>query len=335
MTTIASLLPQAVDIDRWRPAPHAMRALNRTAPPVYATTPDLAEHGPAHRVRIRARRVVDETVGETECLEQEQPGPVRGRVRATKATTPGSAPPSTAPCANQATARRVRRGPPTGSRRVGRMAPTGGFGDEHGPERLVALSDGVFAIAMTLLVLDISVPPDLGAAGFRHALGELPPKIAAYALSFLIIGAFWLDHRRALLGMRSVDLPFTAVTLAGLGVTAFVPFPTSLLSEYGSMPASIAIYAATIAAMDLTQIALVLLRARHPERDRTPLPPALARAWIIDLATTVVVFLVTIPLAWPLGGDAMWLWLVLIPLKGATGRSRTAASRKTPETDSR
>ncbi|MGR6998995.1 TMEM175 family protein [Yinghuangia aomiensis] len=136
----------------------------------------------------------------------------------------------------------------------------------------MALSDGVFAIAMTLLVLDISVPPGLDGQRFREALGDLPPKIAAYALSFLIIGAFWLDHRRAFLGLRRVDRAFTAVALTGLGLTAFLPFPTSLLSEYGGMSASVAIYAATIAAMDITQIMLVRLRMLRPRLDAVPLP---------------------------------------------------------------
>ncbi|WP_345675740.1 TMEM175 family protein [Yinghuangia aomiensis] len=208
------------------------------------------------------------------------------------------------------------------------MAESGGFGDEHGPGRLVALSDGVFAIAMTLLVLDISVPPGLDGQRFREALGDLPPKIAAYALSFLIIGAFWLDHRRAFLGLRRVDRVFTAVALTGLGLTAFLPFPTSLLSEYGGMSASVAIYAATIAAMDVTQIVLVRLRMLRSQLDSVPLPPPVARAWILDLAVTVVVFAVSIPLAWPWGGQAMWLWLLLLPLKAATGRARSAAARK-------
>ncbi|GCD97082.1 TMEM175 family protein [Embleya hyalina] len=215
------------------------------------------------------------------------------------------------------------------------MAQAGGFGDEHGPERLVALSDGVFAIAMTLLVLDISIPPDLGTAGFRHALGELPPKVAAYALSFLIIGAFWLDHRRVLLGMCSVDLRFTTLTLAGLGVTAFVPSRPHCCPNTAPCRHRSPSTPPPSRPWTSPRSPLVLLRARHPERDRTPLPPTLARAWILDLAITVVVFLVTIPLAWPLGADAMWIWLVLIPLKGATGRSRTASSLKTPETDGR
>lgn len=197
--------------------------------------------------------------------------------------------------------------------------------DEHTPERLVTLSDGVFAIAMTLLVLDISVPQGLNDAGFEQALDELPPKLSAYALSFLIIGFFWLDHGRALRGLRSADRGLIGVTLLGLGLIAFLPFPTSLLSEYGDKPVSVAIYAATISAMDVTQIGIILLRTRRPWLNEAPLPPALARAWILDLAASIAVFAVSIPLAWPLGGQAMWFWLLLIPLKSATGRRRAAA----------
>lgn len=213
------------------------------------------------------------------------------------------------------------------------VAPTRVRADQHGPERLVSLSDGVFSIAMTLLVLDISVPPGLNTAGFDEALGDLPQKIAAYGLSFVIIGAFWLDHGRVLRGLRAVDRPIIAVTLLGLGLIAFLPFPTSLLSEYGNEPLSVAVYAATIAAMDVTQIGLVLLRARRPWLNERPLRPELVRSWVTDMGATVAVFALSIPLAWPLGGDAMWLWLLMVPLKFATGRRHAAVVRATGEQD--
>ncbi|MGW0659892.1 TMEM175 family protein [Streptodolium elevatio] len=213
------------------------------------------------------------------------------------------------------------------------VAPTRVRADQHGPERLIALSDGVFSIAMTLLVLDISVPPGLSTADFDEALGDLPQKISAYALSFVIIGAFWLDHGRVLRGLRAVDRPIIAVTLLGLGFIAFLPFPTSLLSEYGNEPVSVAVYAATIAATDVTQIGLVLLRARRPWLNEHPIPPELVRSWITDTGATVAVFAVSIPLAWPLGGHAIWLWLLMIPVKFATGRRHAAVVRRVGEQD--
>ncbi|WP_436789567.1 TMEM175 family protein [Yinghuangia sp. YIM S10712] len=208
------------------------------------------------------------------------------------------------------------------------MAQQTGHGDQHRPDRLVALSDGVFAIAMTLLVLDISVPQGLDSAAYGEELGDLPPKLYAYALSFLIIGIFWLDHGRVLRGLRSVDRPLVAVTLLGLGLVALLPFPTSLISEYADEPASVAFYAANIAAMDLTQIGILVVRARRPWLNADPMPPALVGATVADLAASVVVFAASIPLAWLWGANAMLAWLLLVPLKTMTGRRRSAAVRE-------
>ncbi len=76
---------------------------------------------------------------------------------------------------------------------------------EGGPERLVALSDGVFAIAVTLLVLDIDVPPGLNDAGFHEALGDVLSNLGAYALSFAVLAGFWRDHRAIFHRVRLVD----------------------------------------------------------------------------------------------------------------------------------
>ncbi|MCF2532422.1 TMEM175 family protein [Yinghuangia soli] len=194
-----------------------------------------------------------------------------------------------------------------------------------GPARLLALSDGVFAIAMTLLVLDITVPPGLDPAAFRDALRDLPPKLGAYALSFAIIAAFWRDHNRHLRHLRAVDGVLMHVTLLGLGLIALLPFPTTLLSEYGGRPQSVAFYAAAVAAMDGTQIALLVVRLRRPWLNAVPLDPRAVRADIADAAATAVVFTASIPLTYAIGPQAIWSWVLLLPLKFFTGRRQRAA----------
>ena len=76
--------------------------------------------------------------------------------------------------------------------------PTEKAAEERGLARLNALSDGVFAIAMTLLVLDVSVPPGLSEERFHEQLRETAPNMAAYALSFLVLAQLWRDHRYVL-----------------------------------------------------------------------------------------------------------------------------------------
>ncbi|MGW7663253.1 TMEM175 family protein, partial [Streptomyces sp. NPDC054756] len=106
------------------------------------------------------------------------------------------------------------------------------------PDRLVALADGVFAIALTLLVLDFSVPQNLDPADYDDALRELLPNFGAYALSVLVLGAFWREHRRIFGYVRQVDGQLITLSILGLGVAALLPFPTKLLAEYGREPES-------------------------------------------------------------------------------------------------
>jgi len=97
--------------------------------------------------------------------------------------------------------------------------------------RLEALSDGVFAIALTLLVLDLAV----GTAARRHllhALVELWPSYLAYVTSFFMIGLVWIGHHVIMSTSSGVDRRVVKINLALLFVVAFLPFPTRLLGEF-------------------------------------------------------------------------------------------------------
>ncbi len=189
---------------------------------------------------------------------------------------------------------------------------------DGGPERLVALADGVFAIAITLLVLDFRVPGGLDSAQYHEALHELIPNLGAYALTVLVLGAFWRGHRRIFGLVRQIDGQVITLSVLGLGVAALLPFPTKLIAEYGAEPASVAAYAGTVAVLGAAHLALVLLLAQRPWL-REAAPPEGFRLFALDLAVTVAVFSLSIPLALAVGPAAMWFWLALAPVKAATG----------------
>ncbi|MEV5437099.1 TMEM175 family protein [Streptomyces sp. NPDC052682] len=188
------------------------------------------------------------------------------------------------------------------------------------PDRLLALSDGVFAIAITLLVLDLSVPRGLDGAEYRRALRELLPDLGAYALSVVVLAGFWRDHRRIFRSVRQVDAQVVSLTVLGLGVAALLPFPTRLISDYGGQAASVAIYAAAVAALGASHLALVTVLTARPWLRTGAVVDEGYRRYALDMAATVAVFLVTIPLALTIGVAAMWWWLVLFPVKYALGR---------------
>ncbi|MFF5308232.1 TMEM175 family protein [Streptomyces massasporeus] len=191
---------------------------------------------------------------------------------------------------------------------------------DGGPERLVTLVDGVFAIAITLLVLDLSVPRELDPAAYRRALGELLPDLGAYALSVAVLGSFWRDHRRIFQDVREIDGQVIGLSMVGLGVAALVPFPTRLLAEYGAQPVSVAVYAGAVAALGACHLAVAAVLARRPWLRHDRPSEAATTLYLLDSATSVVVFAATVPLALVTGPRIMWMWLALVPVKVYLGR---------------
>ncbi|OEU86205.1 hypothetical protein DB35_01270 [Streptomyces abyssalis] len=176
---------------------------------------------------------------------------------------------------------------------------------------------------MTLLVLDITVRRGLSSEGFREALHLTLPHIAAYALSFAVIAEFWLDHRRILAAFPVVDGRVTGLTLLGLGLTAMMPFPTALLAEYSNEPQAVAVYGLSVAALNAVHMTLLLTSHRRlgPVRDAGALRAR--RLDAADLISTVLVFGITVPLAFVSPTAAKWVWLALLPAKIVIGHRQS------------
>jgi len=121
----------------------------------------------------------------------------------------------------------------------------------RGPERLEAFSDGVFAIAITLLVLEIRVPPAEDLASSEHlisALAALWPSYVGYVISFVTIGIMWANHHNLFRLVAAVSHGLILANLLLLLVVGFVPFPTALLAATLGTPSGqigVLVYAAT------------------------------------------------------------------------------------------
>jgi uncharacterized membrane protein len=96
--------------------------------------------------------------------------------------------------------------------------------------RLETFADGIFAIAATLLIIDVSVHAPGGELG--HALVHSWPQYAAYAVSFLTIGIMWVNHHACFTQIDRTDRTFLFLNIALLACIAFVPFPTRLIAEH-------------------------------------------------------------------------------------------------------
>jgi uncharacterized membrane protein len=99
------------------------------------------------------------------------------------------------------------------------------------PGRLETFADGIFAIAATLLIIDVGIPSDLERSLGRELL-DIWPQYAAYATSFVTIGIMWVNHHRLVRQLERVDDTFLFLNLGLLACIAFVPFPTRILAEF-------------------------------------------------------------------------------------------------------
>ena len=166
--------------------------------------------------------------------------------------------------------------------------------------RLEAFSDGVFAIAITLLVLELSVPKGHPEGGLWGALGREWPSFFAYLVSFLVIGIMWVNHHAMFDKVRAVD---RLVLFANQGLLLFVsviPFPTRLVAEYlTSHDASVAmaVYSATMLAADVTYNLLWLALTRDAGLLHQHLDRSAQRAAIRRFGLGLLVYLGTVGLS--------------------------------------
>jgi uncharacterized membrane protein len=138
------------------------------------------------------------------------------------------------------------------------------------PNRLEAFSDGVFAIAITLLVLDLHVPaPGSGTLG--HELLAQWPSYAAYVVSFFTIGIIWINHHAAFNRLRAVDHSILIWNLALLLTVGILPFTTSLMATYLKEGSGENLAAAIYGASYLLMGAVFVGTNRHILRNRVQL----------------------------------------------------------------
>jgi uncharacterized membrane protein len=134
-------------------------------------------------------------------------------------------------------------------------------------ERVVFFSDAVFAIVITLLVLEIK-PPHLeehSESGLIAGLLRLIPKFSGFVVSFLIVGAMWIEHHRIFRYIAAYNAGLLWRNLIFLLCISFVPFPTALFSEHYWSRTAFILYAASFAAVALAKLWVWRYAAKKPE----------------------------------------------------------------------
>lgn len=162
--------------------------------------------------------------------------------------------------------------------------------------RLEAFSDGVFAVAITLLALDLAVPgPGPGHASLADQLGTHWPSYAAYVVSFFVIGITWVNHHALFRSFAAIDRTVLFLNLTLLLFIVAIPFGTSTMAEYlrhGGSDAHLAaaLYAAILEGAAISFVAIFAWSLRDDARRHTPLPPADARRALLRFGIGTLVY---------------------------------------------
>jgi len=192
-------------------------------------------------------------------------------------------------------------------------------------DRTVALSDGVFAIALTLLVLSLTVPhltrAHQGLLGDK--LSHERDEFISYGISFAVIARLWILHHRLFRALLRIDTRITVLNLAYLAFVALLPFPTRVLGAYGEQAAAIVLYASTVVVLTLLGGLIRVHAMRAKLLDPTRAYEITEREhWTLAPAA----FLASIPIAFADVTLAKLTWLVLlVPAVRARMRARAQA----------
>ena len=183
--------------------------------------------------------------------------------------------------------------------------------------RLNSFSDAVFAVAITLLVLSIQpfyITGKVTETEVLKGLGSVWPHFFAYALSFVIVGAFWVSHHRLFARFRVIDYRLLWINLLYLLVVVFIPYPTGLMAMYGNTITITALYAGTMCLVGLLQALLCWYGARYHREQGMRVETRPVRGYLISSLTMSAVFLISIGIAFWNTSAAKYFWIILLPL---------------------
>src|SRR5215211_7205758 len=132
------------------------------------------------------------------------------------------------------------------------------------PARVLALSDGVIAIIITLLVLEIHVPELTGGQDLREALREVRPSFVAFLISFVVVAIAWAGHRDQFALIRRTDRTLAWLNILYLLPLSVLPFATSLLARYDEEPVALRMYGICMVAIAVTRLIMWIYATGRP-----------------------------------------------------------------------
>ena len=181
------------------------------------------------------------------------------------------------------------------------------------PTRVLALSDGVFAIIVTLLVLEIHVPEFGPGQTLRNALREIRPSLIAFLISFVVVAIAWAGHRDLFALIRRTDRGIVWLNFLYLLPLSVLPFGAAMLATYERDPIALRIYGMILVATVVTRLATWLYATTRTHILITPVDPRSRRAGVLLVAFPGLGYLLAMLVAEPAPTVAIVIY-ALVPV---------------------
>jgi uncharacterized membrane protein len=177
-------------------------------------------------------------------------------------------------------------------------------------QRLIVLTDAVFAIAMTLLALELR-PPETWDGSIAGLFGAMRVSLVAYAVSFFVVAGYWASHRRVFGFILKADGLLTMFSLLALGLVTLLPIVTRFMTEHGGNHTALSVYLGLFAAIGLANTVVWGYACLKPGL----IDPAVdKRARIFYLLLQLWPSLTCSAVIFITAADAVWRWLLMLPL---------------------
>jgi uncharacterized membrane protein len=134
----------------------------------------------------------------------------------------------------------------------------------HDPARVLALSDGVFAIIITLLVLEVHVPELTQGHSLNEALAEVRPSFNAFVITFILTGMYWVGHRDLFALIRRTDRGLVWLNILYLLPLCLLPFGAGMLGRYEQEPVALRIYGLLLVTIAVMRVVIWLYATKRP-----------------------------------------------------------------------
>lgn len=181
--------------------------------------------------------------------------------------------------------------------------------------RVVALTDAIYAVAMTLLVVSIGIPK-VASEDLVKTLLSAHGDLLTFFISVAVLAFYWFSNYHFVRHLRGIDTTYTGLNIIYLVLIAFLPLPTALLDRYSSEPITVIVFLGTLLLISLMELALFAHAHRAGLFASTP-PERVVRYSVVIAMIPILVFLLAIPvglLSYPTFGLAIWI-LLNFPLR--------------------